>query len=273
MTSRHFVVAAVAASMLALFPASAQAAGLERLTILDCGRNVVKDQSQWSPGHNVGKAKVFSNNCYLIQHEKGLLLWETGVPDAIAMRPDGVIVAGGRITLYRAKTLAAQLAALKATPDRITYVGTSHTHGDHVGNLKAFATSKILMQRAEYDFAAKSKSPPFTKAQTIVKLSGDHDVFGDASVVIFSTPGHTPGHQSLLVKLPKTGAVILSGDAVHFRWNWDNKGVPAGNFDKAQTLASMERIRGFMAKHKARLWINHDQPQTATLKRAPGYYE
>jgi len=273
MTSRRFVLAALAAFSPALLPATGQAAGLERLTILDCGRNVVKDQSRWSPGHNVGKPKEFSNNCYLIKHEKGLLLWETGVPDALAQRPNGLSVAKGLITLYRAKTLASQLEALGAPPAKIAYVAVSHTHGDHVGNLKAFKTSKILMQKAEYEAGAKAVAPPFDKAQNIVRIEGDHDVFGDGSVVILSTPGHTVGHQSLLVRLPKTGALVLSGDAVHFKWNWDNKGVPAGNFSKEQTAASMERIRAVMAKYNATLWIGHDATQTATLKRAPAYYE
>jgi len=273
MTSRTFVLAALAAFAPALIPASGQAAGLERLTILDCGRNVVKDQSKWSPGHNVGKAKEFSSNCYLIKHAKGLLLWDTGVPDALVKRPNGLTVAKGLITLYRAKSLVSQLEALGAAPGKIDYVAVSHIHGDHVGNLKAFKTSKILMQKSEYEAGAKAKAPPFTKDQTIVKIEGDHDVFGDGSVMIIATPGHTVGHQSLLVRLPKTGALVLSGDAVHFQWNWDNKGVPAFNFNKPQTAASMARIRGVMAKYKATLWINHDQPQTATLKRAPAYYE
>lgn len=273
MTSRRFVLAALAAFAPALLPSTGQAAGLERLTILDCGRNVVKDQSKWSPGHNVGKSKAFSNNCYLIKHEKGLLLWDTGVPDALVERPDGLTVARGLITIYRSKTLASQLEALGAPPAKIDYVAISHIHGDHVGNLKAFKTSKILMQKAEYEAGAKAVKPPFDTAQTIVKLEGDHDVFGDGSVMILATPGHTVGHQSLLVRLPKTGAVVLSGDAVHFQWNWDNKGVPEFNFDKKQTAASMERIRGVMTKYSAALWINHDQPQTASLKRAPAFYE
>ena len=90
----------------------------------------------------------------------------------------------------------------------------------------------------------------------MTKLEGDRDVFGDGSVSILSTPGHTPGHQSLLVRLPKTGALVLSGDAVHFRDNWDNRRVPSMNIDKEQTLASMQKIADTLAKDKAQLWIN-----------------
>jgi len=92
-------------------------------------------------------------------------------------------------------------------------------------------------------------------------------------VTILATPGHTPGHQSLLVKLPKTGAIVLSGDAVHFKSNWENRGVPSGNTDKDKTLASMQRIADTLAKENAQLWINHDKAQRDTLKMAPAYYD
>jgi N-acyl homoserine lactone hydrolase len=107
----------------------------------------------------------------------------------------------------------------------------------------------------------------------VTKLEGDYDVFGDGNVTIIATPGHTPGHQSLSVKLPKTGALVLSGDAVHFKSNWENRGVPVNNTDKDQTLASMQRIADLMAKEKAQLWINHDKAQRDSLKMAPDYYD
>jgi glyoxylase-like metal-dependent hydrolase (beta-lactamase superfamily II) len=107
----------------------------------------------------------------------------------------------------------------------------------------------------------------------VTKLEGDKDVFGDGSIVIISTPGHTPGHQSLLVKLPTTGAVLLSGDAVHFKSNWEHRGVPSMNVDKDKTTASMQRMADIMAKEKAQLWINHDKAQRDTLKMAPDFYD
>ena len=98
-------------------------------------------------------------------------------------------------------------------------------------------------------------------------------VFGDGSVTILSTPGHTPGHQSLLVVLPKTGALVLSGDAVHFRDNWEQRRVPSMNVNRDQTLASLERLASVLAERKATLWINHDRAQSATLRYAPAFYE
>jgi glyoxylase-like metal-dependent hydrolase (beta-lactamase superfamily II) len=100
-------------------------------------------------------------------------------------------------------------------------------------------------------------------------LNGDYDVFGDGSVLILSTPGHTPGHQCLLVRLPDRGPVVLSGDMVHFQENWIHRRVPSRNFDKAQTSASMEKVAALLAKERAELWINHDKAQSATIPKAP----
>ncbi len=250
----------------------AASAGVEKLYVLDCGQNIGKDQSRWSPGVNEGKAIEFSDNCYLIRHDKGLLLWDTGIPDSVAAMPDGMVVANGAITYRRAKTLASQLEQIGVKPDDVTYLALSHTHGDHVGNVVLFPTSTVLIQGAEYDWAmAGPAKPVFAATQKIEKLAGDRDVFGDGTVKIISTPGHTPGHQSLLVQLPKTGWLLLSGDAVHFQDNWTHKRVPSMNFNRDQTLASLQRIAALLDERKAQLWINHDKrraPRSATPPRS-----
>jgi glyoxylase-like metal-dependent hydrolase (beta-lactamase superfamily II) len=272
--NKLFTLTTVLAALAWTAVAFGAGSGLERLYILDCGQNTGKDQSRWSPGVNEGKPIEFSDNCYLIRHAKGLLLWDTGVPDAVAAMPDGMVVANGAIVYHRAKTLIAQLAEIGVKPADITYVAVSHSHGDHVGNIGLFPTSTVLIQGAEYDWAmTQSVKPAFAATQKIEKLAGDHDVFGDGSVMILSTPGHTPGHESLLVLLPKTGALVLSGDAVHFRDNWEQRRVPSMNVNRDQTLASLQRIAGVLEDKKAQLWINHDKPQSATLRYAPAYYD
>ena len=266
------LIAAVAATLGLGWGAAS--AGVERLYVLDCGENIGKDQSRWSPGVNAGKAIEFSDNCYLIRHDRGLLLWDTGIPDSVAAMPDGMVVANGAITYRRAKTLAAQLEQIGIKPADVTYVAVSHTHGDHVGNVALFPASTVLIQGAEYDWAmAGPAKPGFVATQKIEKLAGDRDVFGDGTVKIVATPGHTPGHQSLLVQLPKTGWLLLSGDAVHFQDNWIHKRVPSMNFHRGQTLASLKRIESLLEERKAQLWINHDKPQSATLRYAPAFYE
>ena len=248
--------------------------GVERLYILNCGEGVAGDISRWSPGVNVGQSMPFVDNCYLIKHGRDWMLWDTGIADAIAAMPDGQAPADPRaIHWRRPKTLAAQLSELGVQPADIKYVAVSHSHPDHIGNVEMFPRAMLLVQKAEYDWPGANNTPRFKPDHPAKKLDGDNDVFGDGSVTILSTPGHTPGHQSLLVRLPKTGAIVLSGDAAHFMSNWENRRVPSINADKEKTALSMQRIADVLATEKARLWINHDKAQRDTLKMAPGYYD
>jgi N-acyl homoserine lactone hydrolase len=257
-----------------LSAASGAQGGVERLYILNCGEGVAGDISRWSPGVNEGKSMDFVDSCYLIKHSQGWFLWDTGIPDAVAAMPNGLAPADPKaVTWKRPKTIASQLEQLGVKPDDIKAMGVSHTHPDHIGNVEMFPQALLYVQKAEYNWPGANNKPRFKPEHPVSLLEGDKDVFGDGSVVILSTPGHTPGHQSLQVKLPKTGEVVLSGDAVHFKGNWDNRGVPAMNFNKEQTLASMERLSGVVNRDKAQLWINHDKAQRDTLKMAPEFYD
>lgn len=272
-----FVVAAMCSQ------SAVQAAGLERMYVLNCGESETQDVSaNWSPGVDEGKPRLFSDNCYLIRHEKGLFLWDSGIPDAVAEKPEGVSGAGGLLVLKVTRTLQSQLKELDVNPAQVTHLAFSHFHGDHAGNANLFTSATLYIQHPEHEAAFGPEPAKFgfnpalyekLRDNPMVKLSGDHDVFGDGSVVILSTPGHTPGHQSLLVRLPAAGAVVLSGDATHFQENWDNRRIPSRNFDKEQTAASLEKIAGVLQQEKAVLWINHDNEQSQGIPRAPRFLE
>lgn len=260
--------------MLMASAGAANAQGVDRLYVLDCGQGHATDQSLWSPGVNVNKAFDVSDNCYLIHHAQGYLLWDTGVAEAVADMPDGTTPPRPGATAWKKpKKLADQLAQLGVKPSDIKYLAVSHTHPDHAGNVEMFPQTMLLVQKAEYEWPSPLGVGRFKPEHPVTKLEGDHDVFGDGSVMILATPGHTPGHQSLMVRLPKTGVILLSGDAVHFKSNWDNRGVPSNNVDKDKTLASMQRLADLMVQQKAQLWINHDAPQSASQKYAPEFYE
>jgi N-acyl homoserine lactone hydrolase len=270
------LVAALLSAIGSIDPGHAQSEkpGVERLYILNCGEGVAGDISRWSPGVNEGKSMDFVDNCYLIKHAQGWFLWDTGIPDAVAAMPNGLAPSDPKaVYWHRPKTLAAQFDQLGVKPGDVKAMAVSHTHPDHVGNVEMFPASMLYVQKSEYEWPGANNEPRFKPGHPVTKLEGDRDVFGDGSVTILSTPGHTPGHQSLLIRLPHTGAVVLSGDAVHFKANWDNRGVPTPNFSKEQTLASMQRLSDTLAKEKAQLWINHDKAQRDGLKLAPEFYD
>jgi len=262
---------------------SAQKNGVQRMYVFNCGESTVNDVSRWTPGVNVGKPGEFSANCYLIQHAQGWMMFDSGINDNVATMPKGFQRGKDAPHYILRKPLRVQLSEIGVDPKQITHVAFSHTHGDHVGNGNLFSNATLHIQQAEYAIAfgpeAVSKwnfevtSYDRLRANPIVHLHGDHDVFGDGTVIIISTPGHTPGHQSLLVRLPKRGPVILSGDMVHLRDNWEQRRVPSFNFSREQSLQSMEKIAVLIKQTGAQLWINHDKAQSDSIPKAPAYIE
>lgn len=263
-------------------PGPARQASVERMYVINCGETHAKDISPWTTPADAGKPYVFSNNCYLIKHAKGWMLWDSGFPDRFASLPNGQANPRGTTIGYMKKPLADSLREIGVTPADIGHFAMSHSHGDHSGNAGMFAASTLYIQTAEYDAVFGPEPQRFNfipayfeklKDTRTVKLNGDHDVFGDGSVVIKPTPGHTPGHQSLLVRLPRTGPVLLSGDFVHFRSNWEARRVPSINYSSEQSLRSMNEMDAFIRQTGAKLWINHDAEQSATIPKAPAFVQ
>ena len=158
----------------------------------------------------------------------------------------------------------------------------SHSHGDHSGNACLFAKSTLYMQYDEYAavFGPDSQKFGFVAANfealrnaRVEKLHGNHDVFGDGSVMILSAPGHTPGHQVLVVRLPKRGPVMLSGDMVHLLYSWHNRVVPGFNYNVEQSGRSIDAMKEYATRVGAELWVNHDKEQHALIRKAPNFVE
>lgn len=282
---KQFLMSLFAAALIAGCASTSNTAGngVERMYVLYCGEGNAPDMARWTPGvaANVNKPIMLSNSCYLIKHAKGWMLWETGYSESIVGNAKGNPTPVLHWYWRAPKSLTQQLADLGLSPNDIAYVGFSHAHPDHVGNGSLFTRANLFIQESEYDFYIGPKGkPPVEPANwsklrdnPTTKLHGDYDVFGDGSVTILTSPGHTPGHQALLVKLPRTGPVLLTGDAVHFRDNWDTPRAPVQNFDKEATITSVEKLKKVAATNNAQVWINHDSAQTATLKKSPAFYE
>jgi N-acyl homoserine lactone hydrolase len=258
----------------------------EKLFRLDCGHSLANDESVWTPGENVGRSIEFSSTCWLIKHGSEWLLWDTGVPESALNDPRGWSTLPKLIVYHLDRTLTDQLAEIGLRPRDIARVAISHTHGDHIGNMGLFPNSAVLMQRAEYSWINSGDGPNDNVNQLMALarkllgtpknlqlIDGDTDVFGDGSVTLISTPGHTPGSQSLMVHLKNSGFIILSGDVVHSEENFEKNIVPSLNTTKAESIASMEKIRQIIARYKATLFINHDKKQTDKLKLLPAFYD
>jgi glyoxylase-like metal-dependent hydrolase (beta-lactamase superfamily II) len=265
---------AIAAVWLALTGMQAPAAGAPRIELwrLDCGRVEIGNLDMFSDTFlYVGRKKTLTDGCYLIRHGENYLLWDTGLPGELAGKTvpaDGMVLSLGR-------TVADQLGQIGVRPEQINFVGISHRHDDHIGQAAAFPKATLLIGAADFETvkgrpdSAARFAPWIKSGSKVEKVQGDRDVFGDGSVVMLDMPGHTEGHHSLLVRLPGTGPVLLTGDLYHFAENFRNRGVPSFNTDRAETLASMARFDAIARQLKAKMIIQHEPDDIAKLPAFP----
>jgi len=237
---------------------------------------------------DVGETRL-SVACYLVAHPRGLLMWDTcAVPDA-EWTPTGqpvatrLVLADGaerRVTIQ--SSLEAQLKAAGHRASDVNYLVLSHYHWDHTANANAFAGATWLVPKAERDAMFADKPTGTVRPATYARLQAsksvtlteaEHDVFGDGTLIIKSAPGHTPGHQVLYVKLPKTGGVLLSGDLYHYPQERTMNRYPTFEFSEEQTRASRAGVEAFLMRTGARLWIQHDLTAHLKLDKAPKFYD
>jgi glyoxylase-like metal-dependent hydrolase (beta-lactamase superfamily II) len=252
-----------------------------KLYALDCGRFDISDMGSFDIGGAYdGKPYKLSDGCFLIRHPDGDLLWDSGLPDALHALPEGQVAGGSRMTAPL--TLKSQLASIGVQPGDIEYLSLSHSHGDHAGNANDYAGSTFLVQKKEraYMFRdeARADSESFNRYSALenartVELDGDYDVFKDDSVTIVSTPGHTPGHSSLLVKLKKSGPVFLTGDLYHLAEARQRRTVPNWNTDPEETWRSMDTFEALAKESGARVVIQHEPSDFDALPKPPEFLD
>jgi len=252
-----------------------------RLYILDCGTiGSMNPQSYDLKAEEIRGSLDFITPCYLVVHPRGTLMWDVGQILDANFPADGGKATQGVFTSTR--KLLPQLAAVGYKPSDITYLAMSHYHTDHTANANEFASSTWIVQDVERAAMFAQPAPRQAQAANYAKLkdaksivlrSEDHDVFGDGSVVIKFTPGHTPGHQSLYLKFAKTGPVVLSGDLYHYPEERSLDRVPTFDFDRDQTRKSRKALEDFLKQSGAQLWIQHDSAVYAKLAKAPQYIE
>ena len=269
MRNATILFAVLCAAVLIGLPAMAQSPAELTLTRIDCGTGAapVDVGQRFSDTFAYKDLKLtFTYSCYLIKHGTDYRVWDTGF--APGTNPNAPKVG-----------IVDRLKEVNVTPDQVKYVGISHFHADHTGQLAPFTNATLLIGKGDWD-EVTSPTPMqganaagfkswIDEKRKVEPLTGDKDVFGDGSVIVLRTVGHTPGHSSLLVRLKDMGPVLLTGDAVHFHENYERNGVPSFNFDRAATVASIERMKGIVGNVKATVIIQHDMRDIAKLPAFP----
>ena len=257
--------------------AEAEDAPKVELYTFDGGNVGANKLSLFSEGDKYeGESKQLKDAFYVIKHPKGILVWDTGLPEGLVGQ-DPYTTPDGGFTISRNDSIVNQLKEINVTPEDVNYIAFSHIHFDHTGAANNFAKATWLVQQSEYDFAMgediKGNSfyapASFSELKNVEKLNGDRDVFGDGTVIIKSMPGHTPGHQVLFLELAEAGPVLLSGDMYHFQENREGKIVPQFNYDIAQSKEAIEAFEAFAKEKNATVYIQHEPADFAKMPKAP----
>ena len=251
-----------------------------KLYTLDGGTVVVNSLELFAQGDTYqGQNKEFADAFYVIQHPKGNLMWDAGLPESLVSMDEPYTSPDGAFTVSRKDSLHHQLASIGMTVDDFKYISLSHTHFDHVGHASALKKATWLVQEEEYKWVTgdevRQKYPDSYNAikdlTKIELINGDHDVFGDGTVVLKFMPGHTPGHQVLFLNLKDHGPLLLAGDLYHFSENRKFKRIPIFNYDLAQTGESMDKFEAFAKEQNAKVYLQHEKEDFLSMPKAPEY--
>ena len=247
------------------------------LQALCCGR-LTFDRSQFFPDEAPGVQTTIPVPSFLIVHPKGRLLFDTGIECNAASDPAGLL--GERIArIYRltgspSENVIAQLALHGLAPEDITHVVTSHLHFDHCGCNRLRPRARILVQKAEMD-AARAPDSRYDRRLWDHPLDyqlvdGEHDVFGDGTVVLIPTPGHTVGHQSLVVQVSRDRRYVLRADACYSKEHMDREVLPSVVWNAPTMLESMAKLRRLGEQAGTRVLYGHDPAQWVEVEAAGG---
>jgi N-acyl homoserine lactone hydrolase len=224
--------------------------------------------------------------CFLVVHPRGRLLFDTG------LHGETMTNMLGRYGPERAKRfgvhsqpgddVVSQLGRLGLAPAAVTHVANSHWHFDHCGGNEFFPEATILVQEREMTAARspevlaqgryRPSAPDYDHPLRYQPVDGEHDVFGDGSVVLIPTYGHTPGHQSLLVRPGRDDRIVFTADACYTRENMDRDVLPTVLWDDIEMTHSLRRLRDLRDKQGARTVYGHDPEQWSALPRAPASF-
>ena len=235
----------------------------------------VLDQSVLTVMIDCGEKRKCTTTWAVVKHPEGAVVVDTGVdPGAIedvegawGSQEDRV----GVPIMERGQEVLAQLARVGLQPSDVRYVVNTHLHGDHVGGQTDLPDATFVCQRAEYEYAHDPDIPSMVREYPHENLrfdelryepiDGELDLYGDGAITLLPTPGHTPGHQSVLLRLPETGPVILTGDAIWTQANLDEMTLPGIIWFPSEYVRSRRRLLELQRETGAQWFHTHD-PET-----------
>lgn len=244
-----------------------------RLHVMHCGGDRTPRSMSDPLGPDPGRLVYSPLLCGVVEHPAGNVLFDTGFhPRWLDVGSLGEMT----IELSEADLMPQRLADIGLTPDDIAVVVLSHLHSDHAGGLEHFRHAEVLVQRAEREFAGQRPpyqadlfdSRDFDLDLRWRELEGEHDVFGDGAVVLVPTPGHTPGHQSAVVSLPKA-TVILAGDVSYHLEPMRARRLSAVVWQADAMLASWLKLEAIERDRGAQIVLSHEVSFRDSVRLAP----
>lgn len=253
-----------------------------KLYILHAGSITCPDKSGLAPKHPSGAPFTFPVYMYLIDHPQGLVAVDTGIAKDhwFDFQQPGMDVPED-LRIDR------QISALGFRPDQVRYVIQTHLHADHTGGMPHLPNAQFIVRREELREAwwPEERLPvggPYTYADykdcrsfQYIELEDnvDYDVFGDGSVVCIDTKGHSRGHQSVVVRLPNSGTIVIAADAASLKEQIDDCDAPGGHLWSTEaSMIAIDRLRA-LRERGALVLLGHEPGQADNLKFAPAYYD
>ena len=247
-----------------------------KLHVFDGGKIQVNNLELFSEDTTYhGQTKTFADAFYVIQHPKGNLIWDAGLPENLVGLPEPFTDPSGAFTVSRKDSVVNQLKTIGLTVDDFKYIALSHSHFDHVGHANHFKNATWLVQENESAFFTSDSAQikhadiyaMIKDLNKVQKLNGDYDVFGDSTVVIKNMPGHTIGHQVLYLNIGLEKPLLLTGDLYHFEENRIHRRTPMFNHDIPLTKKSMDTFEAFAKANNATVIIQHSPKDFDKLKQ------
>lgn len=258
---------------------------IKKLFLIETGRIIVPDSDPYAKYHTETFKYSIPVPTVLLEHcDKGLILYDTGI-EPLHFSESAV----SRLIYDKSERIDHQLEKIGYTVDDVKYIVLSHWHRDHHNQLFLFPHATLFIREKELEglralpligyssdevkaFDRFKKECPEMKIETIPDVT-EYDLFADGSTILIDSKGHTPGHQSLMVTLERSGTWIFAADAIHNELQFNDPKYIQNTWNREYHIQSMERLAELQKKYNGKLIFGHDVKQWNQLQKLPEFYQ